>query len=216
MYNTIKFNDMILADIENFQEVPPCNIAKITLPYSIENSLLAIKNGFVFTDRTILTTIQVSKAEFNFDKLIRVEIEETTSYKDEIKQIAQKAFIDDRRFYYDLECKNTQLSNFIIGKWVDELDQVSVAKYKDVVIGFLALKETSNDTLFIHLAATDEKYRLTGVAMSLYAKALMSAKERGYKKLEGRISTKNLAVMNLYSYLGAHFENPMDIYIKEF
>ncbi|MBQ2611236.1 endolytic transglycosylase MltG, partial [bacterium] len=76
MYKTIKFNDMILADIDNFQEVPPCNIAKITLPYSIENSLLAIKNGFVFTDRTILTTIQVSKAEFNFDKLIRVEIEE--------------------------------------------------------------------------------------------------------------------------------------------
>ena len=51
--------------------------------------------------------------------------------------------------------------------------------------------------------------------MSLYAEAVKIAKDRGYKKLAGRISSKNTAVMNLYSYFGAHFENPLDIYIKE-
>ena len=50
--------------------------------------------------------------------------------------------------------------------------------------------------------------------MSLYARAVEIAKEKGYKKLDGRISSQNTAVMNLYAYLGASFSDPEDIFIK--
>ena len=108
------------------------------------------------------------------------------------------------------------LFRLIIKEWIKNLESVLIAKYKDTVIGFLALKKTAEDTLFVHLAAVDEKYRLTGAAMALYAKALQLTIAKGYKMLEGRISSKNTAVMNVYSYFGAHFENPVDIYIREY
>ena len=133
----------------------------------------------------------------------------------EIEEIALKSFPYDRRFHLRLNYDDESLFNCIIKDWVNDIDKALVAKYKDMIVGFLVLKEICEDTLFIHFAAVDEKYRLTGAAMSLYAKAVKIAQEKGYKKLEGRISTKNTAVMNLYSYFNAHFENPEDIYIKE-
>ena len=51
--------------------------------------------------------------------------------------------------------------------------------------------------------------------MALYANACKVAKQRGYKKLEGRISTQNTAVMNVYAAFGAVFSEPQDIFIKE-
>ena len=77
------------------------------------------------------------------------------------------------------------------------------------------MKEIDSETLFVHLAAVDEKYRMTGAAMALYAKACQLAMERGYKKLEGRISSQNVAIMNLYAAFGAVFSESKDIFIKE-
>ena len=54
-----------------------------------------------------------------------------------------------------------------------------------------------------------------GAGMALYVKACLLAKERGYKKLEGRISSQNTSVMNIYASLGAIFSEPLDIYLKE-
>ena len=58
-------------------------------------------------------------------------------------------------------------------------------------------------------------YRQAGAAMSLYAKAAELAAKRGYKRLCGRISTANTPVANLYAFLGASFEKPCDIFLKE-
>lgn len=52
--------------------------------------------------------------------------------------------------------------------------------------------------------------------MALYANACKVAKERGYKKLEGRVSTQNTSVMNdVYATFGAMFSEPQDVFIKE-
>lgn len=210
-----KYNDITVLETENIDDIEQADIIKIVLPSSVENEILVKEKGFTFADRTIQTSIQVSKLDLNFDKLIRLTVEETTEHKKEIEEIALKSFPYDRRFHLRLNYNDDELFKQIIKEWVNDLDNVLVAKYKDTVVGFLALKQTEKDTLFVHFAAVDEKYRLTGAAMSLYSRAVQIAKERGYKKLDGRISTKNTAVMNLYSYFDAHFENPMDIYIKE-
>ncbi|MGN0005767.1 MAG: GNAT family N-acetyltransferase [Candidatus Gastranaerophilaceae bacterium] len=210
------YNNLKVCETDNVENIEECDIAKVILPSLSENEKLMLEKGFSFADRTLQTSIQAAKLDLNFQKLIRLSIEETSDYKNEIEKIALKSFPYDRRFHLRLDYNDEGLFEEIIKEWVNDLDNVLVAKYKDIVVGFLALKEIDESTLFVHFAAVDEKYRLTGAAMSLYAKAVQIAKEKGYKRLDGRISTKNTAVMNMYSFFDAHFENPLDIYIKEF
>ncbi len=209
-------NNTTIIEADTADVVSKGDIVKISLPTSNENEILMFNNGFKLVERTIQTDIHVLKIDLNLDKLIRLNVEETTKYKKEIENIALKSFPYDRRFHLRINFDDEDLFGSIMKEWIDDLESVLVAKFKDTVVGFLALKETAEDTLFVHLAAVDEKYRLTGAAMSLYSKAVLVARDNGYKTLEGRISTRNSAVMNLYSYFGAHFENPLDIYLREY
>ncbi|MBO7048743.1 MAG: GNAT family N-acetyltransferase [Spirochaetia bacterium] len=209
-------NNTTIIEADTADVVSKGDIVKISLPTSNENEILMFNNGFKLVERTIQTDIHVLKIDLNLDKLIRLNVEETTKYKKEIENIALKSFPYDRRFHLRINFDDEDLFESIMKEWIDDLESVLVAKFKDTVVGFLALKETAEDTLFVHLAAVDEKYRLTGAAMSLYSKAVQIAKDKGYKTLEGRISTRNTAVMNLYSYFDAHFENPIDIYLREY
>lgn len=178
------------------------------------NEIVRQRNGFFFADRTVKTTIGLSKIAVDLDRFIRLPIVETTDFKDDILRIAVASFGYDRRFHVLPDC-STDVSGVVLKRWVDELDTAFVALFKEQPVGFLALKETAPDTVFVHLAAVEEKYRMTGAAMALYADACKIAKERGYKKLEGRVSTQNAAVMNVYAAFGATFSDPQDIFIKE-
>ncbi len=178
------------------------------------NEIRMQRNGFFFADRTVKTTIGLSKIAVDLDRFIRLPIIETTDFKDDVLRIAVASFAYDRRFHVLPDC-STDVSSVVLKKWVEELDTFFVALFKDRPVGFLALKETASDTVFVHLAAVEEKYRITGAAMALYANACKIAKERGYKKLEGRVSTQNAAVMNVYAAFGATFSDPQDIFIKE-
>ena len=183
------------------------------MPANADNEINMQKDGYFFADRTLHASINLSRFTIDTKKLIRLNIVSTKEHKEEIFEVARKSFPYDRRFHLAPETDN-KAAEIEIKKWVENLDDVLVCFYKDSVIGFLALKETDSETLFVHLAAIDEKYRLTGAAMSLYARAVEIAKEKGYKKLDGRISSQNTAVMNLYAYLGASFSDPEDIFIK--
>ena len=186
----------------------------IVAPTDAANEIRMQRNGFFFADRTVKTTIGLSKIAVDLDRFIRLPIIETTEFKDDILRIAVASFGYDRRFHVLPDC-STDVSSVVLKKWVEELDTFFVALFKERPVGFLALKETAPDTVFVHLAAVEEKYRMTGAAMALYADACKIAKERGYKKLEGRVSTQNTAVMNVYTAFGATFSDPQDIFIKE-
>lgn len=186
----------------------------IVAPTDAANEIRMQRNGFFFADRTVKTTIGLSKIAVDLDRFIRLPIIETTDFKDDVLRIAVASFAYDRRFHVLPDC-STDVSSVVLKKWVEELDTVFVALFKERPVGFLALKETAPDTVFVHLAAVEEKYRMTGAAMALYADACKIAKERGYKKLEGRVSTQNTAVMNVYTAFGATFSDPQDIFIKE-
>ncbi len=178
------------------------------------NEIHLQREGFFFADRTVKATISLSKIAFDLDRFIRLPIIETNTYKTDILRIAEASFNYDRRFHIFPDC-STDISRLVLKQWIDKLEQVFVALFREEAIGFMALKETETGTLFVHLAAVEEKYRLTGAAMGLYANAVKISKKRGYKKLEGRISTQNTAVMNIYVAFGASFSDPHDIFIKE-
>ncbi len=186
----------------------------IVAPTHPANEIRMQRDGFFFVDRTVKTTISLSKIAVDLDRFVRLPIVETAEYKNDILRIAAASFVYDRRFHIKPDL-SAEVAADVLKQWVDELDKVFVAMFKDRPVGFLALKETAADTLFVHLAAVEEKYRMTGAAMALYANACKIAKERGYKKLEGRVSTQNTAVMNVYAAFGATFSEPQDIFIKE-
>ncbi len=189
------------------------DIIKLLIPSENCDIKTLEENDYTFADRTVETSISLLKCE-NFDKNIRLPIIETEEYKSKLVEIAQKSFPYDRRFHLK-KSYDKDFADIVIQSWVEESDKNLVCLYKEMPIGFLSLKKIDEKTNFVHLAAVDEKYRMTGAAMALYSKAIQISKEKGFSSLNGRISSKNMAVMNLYSYFDAKFSEPIDIYIKE-
>jgi GNAT superfamily N-acetyltransferase len=213
-----QYGKIVLLDIEDVSPsdwlVNDATNIRVRLPSSPEHEIRMFSRGFLLADRTIGASINVNRCSLDLDKLIRMNIEVTSDHKDNILEIAKSGFTYDRRFHILPEC-NMHVAELILDEWVALLGEYLVCIYKDNIVGFIALKKVEDDTLFIHLAAVLEKYRSAGVAMSLYAKALQIARDQGYKKLKGRISTLNMPALNIYSFLGANFYEPEDIFLKE-
>lgn len=212
-YGSIRLFDAEASEPEEW-DFSGATHARIILDARSEYEEKMQQHGFLFADRTLKTSITLMRCPVDLNKMIRLPLVETKEYKAEILRIACASFVDDRRFHILPEC-NPAIAQVVLKKYVVELETLLVCLFHDKPIGFLALKETAPDSLFVHLAAVEERYRLSGAAMSLYAGALRLATEQGYKRLEGRISSRNTAVMNIYSVFGATFSEPQDIFLKE-
>lgn len=188
---------------------------RVSLPSEISTVLWMQENGFQFVDRMLDVTILLNKVRVDVKKAIRLQPVRITDRKEEIKRLAEKCFFQDRRFQVEVTYQ-AEVGRAIIDAWIEEISEYYVCIYRDVMIGFLALKEEEDlSGASIHLAAVKEEYRSSGAALSLYAKAIQVGMEKGYQKITGQISCSNTAVINLYAYLGASFSNPQDIYLKK-
>ena len=134
------------------------------------------------------------------------EVISTENVESEIENIALKSFPYDRRFHVR-PLPDQETAEAVLSVWIDGLNNTYVCRYKDRTIGFIDLEAIDDETCFVHLAAVEEKYRASGCAVSMYAWAMQYAEQHGFKKLAGRVSTMNTAVMNLYSFLGANFSD---------
>lgn len=211
-YGTISLAD-VQAEKPEHWDFREASHARVQLPASPENVMAMQEEGFLWADRTLKTSIVLSRCMADLDRMIRLPVVATTDFKDDIYRIACSSFIYDRRFHIEPAC-SASTAALVLREWVDELGEVLICQFRNLPVGFLALKQTAEDTLFVHLAAVEEKYRMTGAAMTLYATACKLARERGFKKLEGRISSQNTAVMNVYTAFGASFSEPIDIFLK--
>ena len=187
---------------------------RVQLPASASSVVEMQRKGFLWVDRTMGVTINLARSAVDYQKLIRMPIEESDQWREDVLRIAKGSFPYDRRFHICADC-DSKVSEVVLKSWVDALESTLICFYKEVPIGFLSLKWLDGEKAFVHLAAVEERYRMTGAAMSLYSKAAVIAKEKGCRKLCGRISTMNTAVGNLYAFLGAAFEEPLDIFLKE-
>jgi len=212
------YGNIKLADIEavepEFDDFCGATHARVTMPSCADTETIMQRKGFFFADRTLKVVVGLSKSPFDLKRFIRLPIVETGEYKDDIFTIAHESFTRDRRFHILPKCDQA-VSALVLREWVAAIDRSWVCLYHDKPIGFLVLTSTAPDACFVHLAAVKEEYRITGAAMALYAKAIEVARERGYKKLEGRISSLNTAIMNVYATFGAVFSDPQDIFLKE-
>lgn len=212
-----KYKDIILLDIYT-EEVAEWDTSgstnqRIFLPATSANEIEMQNRGFYLSDRTLGASIRLNGASRNFSEMIKMSIIESTDYIEDIRKIARCSFSQDRRFCILPICTQ-EIADLVLEEWIATIDRALICLYKEKAIGFLVLQEIDSSTLFIRLAAVEEKHRLSGAAISLYARAAEYAKEKGYKKLNGRISSRNMSAMNLYAYLGASFYEPIDIFLK--
>lgn len=168
------------------------------------------QKGYAFADRTIKASIPL-KASKDFVKLCRIKIEES-NLNERICEIAKKSFTEDVRFFDSLPPK---MNETLLEDYLSKMQACYVCRLKGEIIGFIEVVEMPDKiSAVIRLAAVDEKYRLSGGALSLYAGAANLFQGKNFRKLEGRISCKNLSVLNLYASLGATFSASLDVYIR--
>ena len=179
------------------------------LPSCADTEFDMVREGWYFADRTLKVTIQLAKVTADLKRLQRLPVVETSDYTEDIFRIAHESFTRDRRFHVAPKCDQA-ISAVVLWRWVGELGPTLVCLYHEKPIGFLNMREN-----FVHLAAVEAKYRVTGAAMGLYARAIECAGERGYKTLDGRISSLNTPVMNLYASFGAVFSDPEDVFLRK-
>ena len=173
------------------------------------------REGFFWADRTIDVTIRLDKVVQDLKHLQRFPTAETADYKEDIFRVAQESFVQDRRFHVAPDC-DPRVSAVVLRRWVDELGSSLVTVVNGRLVGFLNLRENLSDgSCEVRLAAVDARYRMSCAAMGLYARAIELARERGFKKLIGRISSLNASVMSLYASFGAQFSNPHDVFLRE-
>lgn len=179
------------------------------LPSNAADEVRMAKEGWLFADRTLKVMIPLAKVTVDLKRFQRLAMEETAGERDDIFRIAHESFTQDRRFHVAPEC-DPAVSAVVLRTWVDALGPTLVCRFREKIVGFLNLREN-----FVHLAAVEEKHRATGAAMGLYARAIELARERGFNTLEGRISTLNTPVMNLYAFFGAQFSEAEDVFLRE-
>ena len=185
---------------------------RVSLPPIFENTVRMGDRGFFLADRTLDVSINLTRVNIDFEKLIRIRPSIVSGHKDELLSIARQCFTTDRRFHIAPQ-PDPAIAETVLAGWIEELDQVYLAKIHGKAVGFLALTE-DDEGRFVHLAAVLERYRVTGAGLSLYASAALDCLNSGVRFLHGRISSANTAVMNLYTLLGATFSNPLDVYLK--
>lgn len=214
-----RYGEIVLANIMADQpadwNLSGATHIRVSLPSSIDNMLFMQQNEYQFVDRMLDVTINLKRCTMDLQKSIRIEPVFVSDRHEEILALAKQSFVTDRRFHVETEY-NQELADQIIEGWIEEIRNFHVCIYKEKIIGFLALKEADDrKSAGIYLAAVDERYRTSGAAMSLYAKALLIGQEKGYQNITGYISSYNTAVMNVYAHFGGIFSNPQDIYIKK-
>ncbi len=187
---------------------------RVELPHNPNNSHVMAKTGYLFVERTIGVSINLKKNNIDYSKLVRFDVKPADKSDKAVLEIALGSFPSDRRFHVRPK-PDDKIAGTIISNWVDNLSEVYVCFHNDQIVGFLDLEPYGEKDCFIHLVAVKERYRATGVAVSLYAFAIQKAKEKGCDKIYGRISSGNTAVMNLYARLGGIFADPTDVFVRK-
>lgn len=168
---------------------------------------------FVVIDRSLKVAVPLQKKE-DFARFCRIPVEKCTNINERIFEIAESSFLLDSRFMDNADPTELEIKENISAR-VKEVKKCFICKVKGETAGFLELvKDEEQKQAEIALAAVDEKYRVAGVALSLYAGVAKICRDEGFSRLVGVISSRNVAVMNLYATLGAVFSSPYDIYVK--
>lgn len=193
----------------------PCYMLSVREAPNFDRVSYWAQRGYYLADRTIQTIVSLKRSRIDFCKQIRMQVELTKHYRQDIQNIASQLFNEDTRFCETIVPneirKRERLSLYLANK-----EEWFVCKYKGIIIGFIVSQiEREGEEVSVYLAAVSEEYRMTGAAVSLYNFVAQYYKEQGYEKMLGRISSQNMPAVNIWASLGARFAEPWNVYLKE-
>lgn len=205
-------------ELEAGEEIPAGNFEyiRLSVPESFQRNREMTEAGFALIDRTVEVKVPIAGGKVDFSRFCRLPVVRSGENIERVRRIAKESFREDHRFLVTFSAEGGRLAEALIDAWVDETDVTFQCRCKDDVAGFadVVCSEQYGGMPFIRLAAVAPAYRIAGAAMSLYAAVFAHFRDAGARAVYGRISTRNMAVMNLYSSFGAQFAKPYDIYIK--
>ncbi len=216
--STRDFGECRLADIcatgvEDW-DLGEATHVRVSLPATVRNQVEMQARGYLLADRTLGASVPLKRPKVDFAALRRLPAQRSDGHAREILQIARAGFPEDRRFHLAPLCDDPQLFERILQDFLGNLRQPLVCQVGDEVAGFLALTGLEEKKPFVHLAATADRYRRAGAALSLYASAALLCQQAGCASLAGRISTTNMPALNLWTSLGASFSEPVDLFLR--
>lgn len=190
-------------------------LAKVE-PDNVEKIMKLKKLGFCFHNRTILGEINLDTMDERLLRMVRGDMRIDTIYTEELYELAKKTFVRDRRFHLDIKWDQV-LANKVLKGYLNRFSHDDTMLFKcfhnGKTVGFTVVKKLDETLCENVLGAVDPLYQNRGVAIGLYSYMLKELKRKGYKKLYGRISTTNMASINLHIALGAKYSMPEDEYI---
>ena len=208
-----------VIELENNDPVPSFEPAgmRVSIPTDFAATGELIQKGFTMIDRTIDVKVPINGNKVDLTRFCRMPVLRSDGYAEEIRKIAEKSFQEDYRFKTSRFRKQNKVYEQFIDIWMEGEEEVFVCLYQGQVAGFADVRclEEYGGMPFIYLAAVDERYRAAGTALSLYAGVFEYYKKQKVKFVYGKISSQNMAIMNLYAAFGAQFLRVRDIYIKE-
>lgn len=178
------------------------------------------KNQYIMVDRTIKAQIALSSLT-GLERLVRMDVQELEDITDEMYEVAKKAFTKDRRFFLSLNCEK-EVGYTILKDYIRQLEKeeklIFGCFYKEKLVGVLIAIRISNSEYETVLGAVLPEWHSKGAGVSLYAFEMYQMQKRGVKTLYSRISTDNVASLNMHITLSRgniRFIQPLDVYIKE-
>lgn len=211
-YGRIKLLDIECDRPYDWDEADATHI-RVSVPPAYQTETQMLRRGFFPADRTLGVSVNLARSGVDYGSLVRMEPVRTSDRRGDVLAIARQSFPTDRRFNLTRE-PDPAVAGTVLSVWVEELEEYYLCEHKGQAIGFLALTG-EGERRFVHLAAVAERYRTSPAGLSLYAAAARDCRQAGVQWLQGRVSSANTAVMNLYARLGAVFSEPLDVYLRE-
>ncbi len=174
------------------------------------------KREFVFHNRTVLGTVSLKALSGPLFERARSQVEVDTRVDQAVYGLAYTAFPKDRRFHLKADF-DQDFANAVLKSYIDHYSQQDVlvfrSMYKDELAGFTIVQLKEGGACENVLGAVSPLYQGRGIAIGLYTGMLKHLQNLGMKELSGRISTTNMASINLHIALGAKYSHPEDDYI---
>lgn len=174
-----------------------------------------LSKGFRFHDR--LAEVAVSEKTINTNincgDCSKIDFRETDTASDEMFDLAYSSFHDDRRFFLDKDLENKEQAREVISAYIRKCmsygGKIIYAEYKGELLGYLLtvrLKDTAHPEILLGMTKNNMLGKM--IAFPLYAKAAEL-----YGGYSGKVSTTNIASLNLQARLGARIIGIEDRYI---
>jgi len=184
-----------------------------------EKSRELLSSGFAFLDRILLFEIGLANVQLNGTGALKdISVTCDTEYIPEMNEIAHKAFIADRRFHlnheFDLE-KAAPIMDAYINRCKEQEMKIYKALHGTELLGFTIVNEKADPKGICFenmLGATMPGIKGKMIAPMLY-KSMLCGEKDSFKKCLGRVSSSNLASLNLHIQLGGKVSGIYDEYI---